>query len=211
MAKTGITYTQVADACRTLLRDGQSIKLRSITAITGGSPNKVLQFWQQWQQEQAEATLKELEEDLSNDVKQAIRAECTRKMQVFKLEYENLRQSTAQQIADMQSQLDETHKAKEDLKLSIAAAKNELQEQKKQTALAEQRAGDYANRLKEIERQFIQSEKSVERAITEKMILEKQLQALQERFNHLEQQHATAIANQHRVELELATLSAKQK
>ena len=211
MAKTGVTYTQVATACQDLLREGQNIKLRSITAITGGSPNKVLQHWQQWQQEQGEATLKQLEEDLSSEVKQAIRAECARKMRVIKEEYNSFRTSTVQQMIDMQSQLDETLKKKEDLRLDISVAKNELQEQKKQTSVSEQRAADYAKRLKEVEKEFLQSEKGMERAITEKTMLEKQMLELQERFNRLEQQYTTAASKQHQAELELATFKAKQK
>ncbi len=69
----------------------------------------------------------------------------------------------------------------------------------------------YANRLKEIEKQFIQSEKSVEHPITEKMMLEKQLLELQERFNRLEQQYTAAATKQHQAEIELAMLKAKHK
>ncbi len=209
MAKPGITYAQVATACQDLLSEGQNVKLRSIVAITGGSPNKVLQHWQRWQREQGEATLKELEEDLSSEVKQAIRAECARKMRVITEEYDSFRVSTVQQMTDMQSQLDETLKKKEGLRLDIAVAKNELQEQKKLTALMEQRSTDCTKLLKELEKKYIESEKGMERAVTEKSMLEKQLLELQERFNRLEQQYTAATSKQHQAELELATVKGK--
>ena len=38
MAKTGITYEQVAFACQSLLKEGQAITARAIMAKTGGSP-----------------------------------------------------------------------------------------------------------------------------------------------------------------------------
>lgn len=42
MAKTGITYEQVAFACQALLKDGQTITARAIMARTGGSPAYVV-------------------------------------------------------------------------------------------------------------------------------------------------------------------------
>ncbi len=202
MAKTSATYAQVADACQELLGDGQTIKLRSIIAITGGSPNKVLQHWQQWQKEQGEATLKEIEEDLSSEIKQAIRAECARKTRLIKTEYDHFKASFDQQLKDRQGLLDGAVKENDELCLEIATLKDKLLEQKKETNLLEQQVVDYAKRLKESEKQWIQAEKSAERAITEKTMLEKQMLALQERLKEEEQKYIMAASEKHRIELE---------
>lgn len=65
--------------------------------------DSLLRHWQLGSQERETYALKEIENDLSLSVKQAIRAECARKSQMVKAEYEHSAKIANQQLADFQS------------------------------------------------------------------------------------------------------------
>lgn len=211
MAKPGVPYEQVATACEALLKTGQTITLRAILAHTGGSPNYILKHWHKWQKEQEAGALKSMEDDFSAELKQAIRLDWARKSQVLQAQYDHLKKTTDQQLTDFQTLLDAKIKEKEQLRLDIAVVESKLRDEERKAAIADQRASDHLKDLKELEKNFMAAEKTKERALTEKSMLEKQIPELQTRISQLERQHQELQAEKHKLDLELATARAKKQ
>jgi hypothetical protein len=64
MAKIGVTYEQVALACQSLLKEGQSPNFRNVMAKTGGAAKKVSEYLNTWRNEQENIVLAALDEEL---------------------------------------------------------------------------------------------------------------------------------------------------
>ena len=108
MPKNSVTYLQVAEACQTLLAEGQKITLRAIVAKVGGSPNIILPFIKQWQAEQDDIALAAIDEELSQSVRQAILAEYARKISQVKTHFAKKIMDSEQQFQDLQAVLTDT-------------------------------------------------------------------------------------------------------
>ncbi len=127
-------------------------------------------------------------------------------MQALRAEYDNLKQITEQQLADLRRVLEDTLAKKEALKLDIGVVRSELRDEERKTAIAEQRFADCSERLNDREERLAQAEKAKERAIAEKDMLANQLTELQGRFSRLEQHHQALQSQKHQLDIELATL-----
>jgi len=206
MGRPGVTYEQTAVICDELLKNGQKITLRDIMARTGGSPNHISKHWHKWQTAQESIALNHLEEDFSTDFRQAIRAEFARKSQSFKAEYDALKQTSTQQLADLQAVLDNERAKKEKLRLEIGVVRSELRDEERKAAIAEQRFADCSERLNNREERLAMAEKANERAMAEKEMLVNQLTEWRERFSRLEQHYQTLQSQKHQLDIELATL-----
>ncbi len=84
-------------------------------------------------------------------MKQAIRAECARKAQSVKSEYEYSKNILNQQLTDFQVLLEERSTEKEELISKLASIEAELKVQDRKRAQAEQQASDNAQRFQEAE------------------------------------------------------------
>ena len=193
MAKTGITYEQVALTCQSLLKEGQTITARAILAKTGGSPNNITKFWQQWRKEQEDIALAAIDEELSLQVKQAILAECARKTSLVKNQLAGKVNTAEKQLAEMGEMLLQLDLEKDRLTLELNKAGQHIIEQDKRQAIADQRLLDAQSRCQEFENLYRESALSRERAHTEKLMLEKQNQTLEKRIAYLEQQRQEKI------------------
>lgn len=151
MPKTSITYQQIAEACQALTGEGYKITLRAIVAKIGGSPNSVLQFWRQWQQEQEDITLAAIDEELSAPIKQAILAECARKVSAVKSHFAKKITESKQQWQDMQTLFSEAEQQAQQLQAEITQAQRQIIEQNARQILIDQRLADSEKHLKEIE------------------------------------------------------------
>jgi hypothetical protein len=131
MAKTGVTFEQVALACQSLLKEGQSPNFRTVLAKTGGAAAKVSEHLNTWRNEQEAIVLAALDEELSPQIKQAILAESARKTTLVK-------QQLSGKITAMEQQLAEMGK----LLLKTDLEKDQLTQEKlyRESALAHERA-----------------------------------------------------------------------
>lgn len=188
MAKTGITYEQVAFACQSLMKEGQTITARAIMAKTGGSPANILKFWQQWRKEQEDIALAAVDEELSPQIKQAVLAECARKTTIVKKQWADKVAVTEKQLTEMGEMLLQVDLEKDRLTLELNKAQQHIIEQDKRQAIADQRLLDAQSRCQELENLYRESAIARERAHTEKVMIEKQNQSLEKRLAHLEQQ-----------------------
>ncbi len=208
MAKSSITYSQVAEACQTLLGEGQKITLRAIVSKSGGSPNSVLQFWKQWQREQEDITLAALDEDLSPSVKQAILAECARKVSLIKAHFAKKITESDQQWQDMQALVQEANQQKQQLQSELTETQTRLLEQNARISLHEQQLVEADKRLKDMEDRYQAILIAHERSQAEKIMMEKQATDWQDHYHRCEQELKTLQAAKHAVDIELATLKA---
>ncbi len=142
MTIPAITYPEVAEACQTLAGEGHKITLRAILARTGGSPNAVLPFWKQWRQEQEEITLAAIEEEISPPVKQAILAECARKVSAVKAHFAKKITDSEQQWHDLQALLTEAEQTRQRLHTEITQMQHQMIEQQTRQRLADQQLTD---------------------------------------------------------------------
>lgn len=208
MPKNSITYSQVAEACQTLLGEGQKITLRSIVAKSGGSPNVVLQFWKQWQREQEEITLAALDEDLSPSVKQAILAECARKVSLIKTHFAKKITESDQQWQDIQALMQKADQQKQQLQSELAETQTRLLEQNARISLHEQQLAEADKRLKDMEGRYQAILIAHERSQAEKIMMEKQASDWQDHYHRREQELKALQATKHAADIELATLKA---
>lgn len=195
MAKTGVTYEQVAVACQSLLKEGRGITARAILAKTGGSPNHVVKLWQRWRQEKEDIALAAVDEELSSQVKQAILAECARKTALVKNQWADKVAATEKQLTEMGEMLLQLDLEKDRLTLELGKAQQSMMEQDKRQAVADQRLLDAQSRCQELEKLYRESALAHERAHTEKVMIEKQNQVLEKRIAYLEQQWAEKTSN----------------
>ncbi len=208
MPKNSITYPQVAEACQTLLSEGQKITLRAIVAKSGGSPNAVLQFWKQWQREQEDITLAALDEDLSPSVKQAILAECARKVSLIKTHFAKKITESDQQWQDMQALAQEADQQKQQIQSELTETQTRLLEQNARASLHEQQLTEADKRLKDMEGRYQAILIAHERSQAEKIMMEKQAADWQDHYHRCEQELKALQAAKHGVDIELATLKA---
>jgi Plasmid replication region DNA-binding N-term len=188
MAKTGVTYEQVAFACQSLLKEGHDITARAILAKTGGSPNNVVKLWQRWRQEKEDIALAAVDEELSSQVKQAILAECARKTSLVKNQWADKVAATEKQLAEMGEMLLQIDLEKDRLTLELNKAQQTIVEQDKRQAVSDQRFLDMQSRCHELENLYHEAALGRERANTEKVMIEKQNQTIEKQIVYLENQ-----------------------
>jgi len=188
MAKIGITYEQVAFACQSLLKEGQTITARAILAKTGGSPTNILKHWQHWRKEQEDIALAAVDEELSPQIRQAILAESARKIAIVKQQLSGKIATAEQHLIEMQEMLYQADMEKDRLNSELQKAQQQMIEQDKRQAIADQRLLDAQSRCQELETRYRESALAHERAHTEKLMIEKQNQALEKRIDILEHQ-----------------------
>jgi plasmid replication DNA-binding protein KfrA len=210
MAKTGVTYEQVAYTCQTLLKEGQTITARGILGRTGGSPNGVVKHWQRWRQEQEGIALAAVDEELSPQIKQAILAECARKTALVKQQWTDKVSASEQQLAEIQTLLHQAELDKEKLLSELSQIQVLKTEQDKRQAVADQRLRDAESRNKELEQLYRETSLAQERAKTEKSMIEQQKELLEKRLNNLENELKACQTSKHQCDLEIAKLIAKK-
>jgi chromosome segregation ATPase len=210
MARTGITYEQVASACESLLNDGKALTARAILDITGGSPNNVLKHFQRWREERQKAALESIDQALSMQVKQAILAECAQKVLSVKQHLNDEIAASRQQCEEMQGFLAQRETENEALQTEVNDLKQQRIEQDKKMAISQQRIVDGETRFKEAEKNLLQAERGMERAQTEKSMLEKQVLELKERLLSCEQQYQALQADKHQIDIIVANLSERR-
>lgn len=209
MSKNGITYQQVAEACRALLGENQKLTLRAIVAKTGGSPNTVLQFWKQWQREQEDITMAALDEELSHSIKQAILAECARKVSAVKAHYAHKMTEFDQQWRDLQALAQEAESQKQQLENHLHETQTQLMEQKVHLNLYEQRLTEANQRAEDKEKQHQATLIAYERSQAEKNLLEKQATEWRDHYYRCEQELKATQAGKHSADIEIAALKAR--
>lgn len=207
MAKTGITYEQVAYACQTLLKEGQTITARGIMAKTGGSPNRIMPLWQQWRVEQEGIALAAVDEELSPQIKQAILAECARKTTQVKQQWTDKISVSEQQLAEMQTFLHQAELEKEKMTINLSQLQAQGIEQEKRQAIADLRLADAEARNKELEKAYREASLAHERARTEKAMTAQQKESLEKRIEKLEQQLKECQLSKHQCDLEMVKLT----
>ncbi len=208
MAKTGITYEQVARTCQTMLKEGQTITARGIMAKTGGSPNLIVKHWQQWRREQEDIALVAMGEELSPQIKQAILAECARKTTAVKQQLAGQVATAEQHLTEIQELLQQAALEKDTLATAANKANQQIIEQDKRQAVTEQRLLDIEQRNKEIEQLYRESSLAHERVNTEKTMIEKQKESLEKRIDYLERQLQELQNSKHQSELAAAAFKA---
>ena len=209
MPKSSITYSQVAEACQALLGEGQKITLRAIVARSGGSPNSVLHLWKQWQNEQEDITLAALDEELSPSVKQAILAECGRKVAAVKTYYAKKITESYQQWQEMQMLVQETEQQKQQLQNELTEMQTKLVEQNARINFHEQQFTEANKCLKEMEGQYQTVLVAHERSLAEKIMTEKQVADWRDSYRRCEQELKTLQAAKHAIDIELASTRAR--
>jgi hypothetical protein len=170
------------------LKDGQAVTSRAIMAKTGGSPDNILKFRQQWQKEQEDIALAAVDEELSPQIKQAVLAECAHKTALVKSLWADKVATAEKQLAEMGEMLLQMSLEKDRLTLELNKTQQHLIEQDKRQAIADQRLLDAQSRCQELEKLYRESALAHERAHTEKVMIEKQSQALEKRLEYLEHQ-----------------------
>ncbi|MBS0351035.1 MAG: DNA-binding protein [Proteobacteria bacterium] len=196
MAKTsGVTYEQVALACQSLLKEGQSPTFRPVLARTGGAAAKVSEYLNRWRNEQENIVLAALDEELSPQVKQAILAESARKTTLVKQQLSVKLTAIEQQLAEMGELLLKTDLEKDRLILELQKVQQQIIEQDKRQAVADQRLLDAQARCQELERLYRESALAHERVNTEKSMIQKQNEALEKRIDDLKNNQPTQPSN----------------
>ena len=209
MSKNGITYQQVAEACQALLGENQKLTLRAIVAKTGGSPNTVLQHWKQWQREQDDITMTALDEELSPSIRQAVLAECARKVSAIKVHYANKISEAEQQWRDLQALTQEIEQQKQQLESNLYEIQGQLMEQKAHLSLYDQRLAEANQRAEDREKQYQATLIAYERNQAEKGLLEKQATEWRDHYYRCEQELKAMQTSKHSADIEIAALKAR--
>ena len=186
MAKTGVAYEQVALACQSLLKEGQTVTVRAVLAKAGGGAAQISKLIQQWRSEQENIALAAVDEELSHQIKQAILAESARKTTLVKQQLSGKITAMEQQLTEMGELLLKTDQEKDRLILELQKVQQQIIEQDKRLAIADQRLLDAQARSQELERLYRESALAHERAHTEKVMIQKHNEALEKRIDHLE-------------------------
>lgn len=174
-----------------------------------GDPNAGLPFWKQWRQEQEDITLAAIDEEISSPVKQAILAECARKVSAVKAYFAKKITDSEQQWHDLQTLLTEAEQTRQQLQTEITQMQHQKIEQQTQQKLADQRLTDTENRLRDIKTRYQAAMLAQERISTEKQMTEKQAADWQIRWQHSEEALKTLQTAQHQYEIEIATLKTR--
>ncbi len=186
MAKTGVTYEQVALACQSLLKEGQSPTFRNVIPKTGGAASAISKHLNTWRNEQENIVLAALDEELSSQVRQAILAESARKTTLVKQQLSGKITAMEQQLAEMGDMLLKADQEKDQLTLELQKVQQQTLEQDKRLAIADQRLLDAQARCQELEKLYRESALAHERAHTEKVMIQKQNETLEKRIDYLE-------------------------
>jgi Plasmid replication region DNA-binding N-term len=208
MPKNSVTYLQVAEACQSLLAEGQKITSRALLARCGGSPNELAVHRKKWQAEQDDIALVAIDEELSQPVKQAILAEYARKIAQVKAHFAKKMIDSEQQFQDLQAVLTDTEQHQQIIQTELTEAQNRLIEQNAKQALLEQRWADAEKHLKEIEGLYQNTLLTQERIQAEKMMADKQATDWQNRYHLLEQEFKALLASKHQGDIEIAIFKA---
>jgi chromosome segregation ATPase len=188
MAKTGVTYEQVVLACQSLLNEGQSVTVRAVMAKAGGAVSNISKFLQTWRSEQENIALAAVDEELSPQIKQAILAESARKTTLVKQQLSGKITAMEQQLAEIGELLLKTDLEKDRLTQELQKTQQQIIEQDKRLAIADQRLLDAQARCQELEKLYRESALAHERAHTEKLMIQKHNETLEKRIERLETQ-----------------------
>ncbi len=195
MAKTGVSFEQVALACQSLLKEGQTVTVRAVMAKTGGAPGNISKFLQTWRSEQENIALATVDEELSSQIKQAILAESARKTTLVKQQLSGKINAMEQQLAEMGELLLKSELEKDGLTLELQKMQQHTIELDKRLAIADQRLLDAQSRCQELEKLYRESALAHERAHTEKLMIQKHNEVLEKRINHLENSSKTVLTS----------------
>jgi chromosome segregation ATPase len=188
MAKTGVTYEQVVLACQSLLNEGQSVTVRAVMAKAGGAVSNISKFLQTWRSQQENIALAAVDEELSPQIKQAILAESARKTTLVKQQLSGKITAMEQQLTEMGELLLKTDLEKDRLTQELQKSQQQIIEQDKRLAIADQRLLDAQARCQELEKLYRESALAHERAHTEKSMIQKHNETLEKRIERLEAQ-----------------------
>jgi DNA repair exonuclease SbcCD ATPase subunit len=153
MKKSTFSYKEVAEICNALTNQDKTPSIHSVRlALGGGSPNKILGYLRQWQKEYELSTA--VDEDLSPAFKQAILAECARKLTTVKERLQSQIDERENQLNELQELLSTAEEQTEELTATLEKTKKEadtkyLDYEKKLSAANEQVnvRTEYANEL----------------------------------------------------------------
>jgi chromosome segregation ATPase len=186
MAKIGVTYEQVALTCQSLLKEGQTVTVRAVLAKVGGGAAQISKLIQQWRSEQENIAMAAVDEELSQQIKQAILAESARKTTLVKQQLSGKINAMEQQLAEMGDMLLKADQEKDQLTVELQKVQQQSLEQDKRLAVADQRLLDAQARCQELEKLYREAALAHERAHTEKLMIQKQNEALEKRIDYLE-------------------------
>lgn len=125
MKKLDLQYKHIAEICRNLSNTGKKPTARNIREILGyGSLSTILEHLHQWQKESALSVT--VDEDLSPDIKQAILAECGRKLSA-------IREMLQSKIDERDTQLNETKEILKETELRVEEITADLERHKKES------------------------------------------------------------------------------
>ena len=187
--------------------EGRSdITARGILARTGGSPNGIVKHWQRWHQEQEEIALAAVDEESAQMALWRLRAPKTSRQ--LKQTWTDKIAASEQQLAEMQTLLNQTEMEKEKLVLELNKTQAQITEQDKRQAVADLRLTDAESRNKELEKSYREVLLAHERAQTEKMMIEQQKISLEKRLENLERELKEWQASKHQCDLEITKLTS---
>ncbi len=153
---------------------------------TGGAANVVSKHLNTWRNEQESIVLAALDEELSPQIRQAILAESARKTTLVKQQLSGKITAMEQQLAEMGDMLLKADQEKDQLTTELQKVQQQTLEQDKRLAVTDQRLLDAQARCQELERLYRESALAHERAHTEKLMIQKQNEALEKRIDRLE-------------------------
>jgi paraquat-inducible protein B len=142
MKKSAFGYDKVAEICRKLIEQGETPTLRSVRDGVGiGSMSTISKYLHQWQKEYALSTT--VDDDLSAEFRQAVLAECARKLNTVKARLQAKIDEHEAQISELQEILGTAETKLDELTNELEKTKKEyehkyLEYERKLSAATEQ-------------------------------------------------------------------------
>jgi chromosome segregation ATPase len=173
MKKASFDSKKIAQICNALIEAGREPTIKAVTdKLGGGSPNLVLKYIQAWRKEHELAS--NVEDDLSPEFRQAVLAECARKLA-------SMRMGLQEQIKERDSQLNELQGLLENAETQVEELNNELAQMKKDQ---DAKYIDYEAKLASLREQIaVRTEQGKE--VKEKLY--QQTERLQEQLKQLQE------------------------
>jgi hypothetical protein len=199
MKKSTFDYKDVVETCHRLIKEGITPSIPSVrAALGGGSPNKILAYLRQWQKEYALSV--SVEEDLSPEFKQAVLAECGRKLAAVRDRLQSQLDARENQVNTVQALLAASEAQVSKLTAELLQVKKDTEAAslayEKQLAAASEQVTirtEYADELRQKTEQQIAT-------------LQTQLQQMQESKHAADIRAATAEARHAEIEKRLISL-----
>lgn len=153
MKKPAFGYEKVAEICHKLVEQGETPTMRSVRDRVGaGSMSTILEYLNRWKRENELSYT--VDDDLSAEFKQAVLAECARKLSSVKDRLQAQIDESETQITEMHEVLKALEEKADELIAELEKTKNEsearhLDYEKKLSAANEQVTlrAEYANQL----------------------------------------------------------------